>query len=156
MAVQTGAGTRISIGPTTAATTPTAYAALTPWTEIGEVEDLGEFGDNVGLANFTALNNRRVRKFKTSFDAGDLQLTLGRDPADAGQVALAAAVAADADYAIRIELDDKPTPTGKNTVFYFHAAVTKLTTQVGNADAIVKGSVNMAINTTVLIVPAAA
>lgn len=155
MAVQTGAGTRISIGPTTAATTPTAYAALTPWTEIGEVEDIGEFGDSVGLANFTALNNRRVRKFKTSFDAGELPVTLGRDPADAGQAALAAAVAADADYAIRIELDDKPTPTGKNTIYYFHAAVTKFTTQVGNADAIVKGTVILAINTPVLAVPAA-
>lgn len=153
MAIQTSAGAKLYIGPTTAAADAAAYAALT-YVEVGEIEDLGEYGDTVSLANFTALNNRRVRKLKTTYDAGEMQLTMGKDPADAGQTALKAAAASDSDYAFKIVLDDAPA-AGTPTTVYFHAAVTGFKTQVGAADNIVKATTTLAINTKIIEVPAA-
>ena len=69
MAVNTAAGSTFAIGPqgTYASTvdwTDTesniidAFEALV-WTEVGEVEDLGEFGDEASEITFTALANDR-------------------------------------------------------------------------------------------------
>ncbi|QPI08273.1 hypothetical protein IM687_13820 [Stutzerimonas stutzeri] len=148
MPVNTAAGARLSIGTKTPATDATSYAADT-YVEVGEIENLGEFGDQVSAATFTALADRRVRKFKGTYDAGDMTLTLGFDSGDDGQNALNAALkdAGSDDYNFKVELED-------GDVFYFGGKVMSRRIATGAAADIVKANVSIAINTAVIEVPA--
>lgn len=148
MPVNTAAGSKLSIGTKAPATDATTYAADT-YTLVGEIENIGEFGDEVSSATFTALANRRVRKFKGTYDAGDLQLTVGFDSGDLGQAALNAALKDEgsADYNFKVEFED-------GDVFYFSGKVMSRRISVGGAEDIVKANINIAIGTAVLEIPA--
>ena len=149
MPVNTAAGSKLSIGTKAAATDSTSYTADT-YAEIGEIGNIGEFGDEVSSASFVALANRRARKFKGTYDAGDLQITVGFDSGDAGQVALNAALKDEGsdDYNFKVEFED-------GDVFYFSGKVMSRRISVGAADDIVKANINIAISTAVLEIPAA-
>lgn len=156
MTVHTAAGSKLFIGPVAASTVDTAneFAALS-FTEVGEIESLGEFGDQAGIVTFTALGDRRVRKFKGSFDAGTITLSLGRDAADSGQSALIAAQASDFDYAFKVELNDEGSNSPqRNTVFYFRGKVVSYSTNIGNANSVVGASAQIAINSPIIEVAA--
>lgn len=144
MPVNTAAGAICSIGTKTPMATAVAYAADT-WTEIGEIENLGEFGDQVSAATFTALADRRVRKFKGTYDAGDMTLTIGFSSGDEGQAALNVALKdeSSSDYNFRVELED-------GDIFYFAGKVMSRRIATGAAADIVKVNVSIAINTEVL------
>lgn len=148
MPVNTAAGATFSIGTKTPATDATSYAADT-YVEVGEIENLGEFGDQVSAATFTALADRRVRKFKGTYDAGDLALVIGFDSGDAGQTALNNALkdSGSEDYNFKVELDD-------GDIFYFAGKVMSRRIATGAADDIVKANVSIAINTEVVEVAA--
>ena len=148
MPVNTAAGATFAIGTKAPATDATTYAADT-YTIVGEVESIGEFGDEVSAATFTALAGRRVRKFKGTYDAGDLSLTVAFDSSDAGQVALANALADEGstDYNFKITFED-------GDVFYLSGKVMSRRISAGSADEIVKATINIAIGTKVLEIPA--
>lgn len=148
MPVNTAAGSKLSIGTKTPASDAAAYAADT-YVEVGEIENIGEFGDEVSSATFTALANRRVRKFKGTYDAGDLQLSVGFDSGDVGQSALNTALKDEgsADYNFKVEFED-------GDVFYFAGKVMSRRISVGSADDIVKANISIAIGTAVLEIPA--
>lgn len=146
MTVNTAAGSRVYIGSVGPAANLAAYQADT-YVEIGEVSDLGEFGDQVGVTNFTALKDRRVRKFKTTYDAGDLTITVGDDPSDAGQDAVIAALADDFEYNIKVELSDELTDGGTPTTLYFSGPITSGRYNVGSVESIVQKTLMVGINT---------
>lgn len=148
MPVNTAAGAVFSIGTKAQANDATTYAADT-YVSVGEVESIGEFGDEVSAATFTALANRRVRKFKGTYDAGDIQLTVGFDSGDAGQTALNTALKDEGstDYNFKIEFED-------GDVFYFSGKVMSRRISAGSADEIVKANISIAIGTEVLEIPA--
>jgi len=148
MPVNTAAGATFAIGTKAPATDATTYAADT-YTIVGEVESIGEFGDEVSAATFTALADRRVRKFKGTYDAGGLSLTVAFDSSDAGQTALAAALADEGsvDYNFKITFED-------GDVFYLSGKVMSRRISAGSADEIVKATINIAIGTKVLEIPA--
>lgn len=148
MPVNTAAGAVFSIGTKTPAADAAAYA-LDTYKIVGEVESIGEFGDEVSAATFTALADRRVRKFKGTYDAGDLSLTVAFDSKDVGQVALASALADEGstDYNFKIAFED-------GDVFYFSGKVMSRRISAGSADEIVKATINIAIGTKVLEIPA--
>jgi hypothetical protein len=149
MAISTTAGAKIFIGAVHLAATDTAaeYAALTGWTEIGEVENLGELGDESGGATFTGIAYKRVKKLKTADDAGTLPLICGRDPLDAGQIALKAAQATKYDYNFKIVLADAPNEDYLDSVFYFAALVMSGRNNLGAQDNVTRISFNLGINT---------
>lgn len=149
MAMGTAAGTKVYLGTTTAMTTLTAYAADT-WVLIGEVEDLGDFGDTATEATITTLGERRTRKFKGSFNAGTLTVKVGSDPADTGQIALAAAFASDLNYNVKVSLDDKITNAGTPTICYFAGKVMKKARTVGTADNVIRQNFDISIDTEIL------
>lgn len=153
MTVNTAAESTISIGTTTSATNQSQFEADT-YTAVGEVEDLGEFGDQASEVTFTALNNRRVRKFKGSFDAGTLTCVCGKDTADIGQDAMIAAFASDFDYNFRVILNDKLTTSGTGTTLYFRGKVMSKQDNVGAVDNIVRQTFNIGINSAIIEVPA--
>lgn len=146
--ITTSAGIKYSIGPAQAVTefaddtaAITALSALI-YAAVGEIEDAGEIGDEAATQNFTALANRRVRKVKTTFDAGTQSLTLGLDRADAGQIAMKAALKSDSNFAFKIEYPD-------GEADYYIGQVTAFRTQIGSADSITKASASVAINSAV-------
>jgi hypothetical protein len=152
MTVNTAAGTKIFIGPQAEATLDTIveYDALS-YTELGEVEDIGEFGDQANPVNFTALADGRVRKLKGSMDAGNLQAIVGFDGNDAGQLLLPAALASKKDYAFKVVLNDGADGSpSQDTVFYFRGKVMSKTVNPGSVDNIVRSTVNIGINSEIL------
>ena len=148
MPVNTAAGAVFSIGTKAVATDAASYA-LDTYIAVGEVESIGEFGDEVSAATFTALANRRVRKFKGTYDAGNIQLTVGFDSGDAGQTALNTSLKDEgsADYNFKITFEDGDT-------FYFSGKVMSRRISAGSADEIVKATVSIAIATEVLEIAA--
>lgn len=132
MAYGTGIGWRVYIGPTTSASTETAYAALS-WVEIGGVESVPEFGGESAVVTFTTLADGTVQKLKGSTDYGTISLTVARDPLDPGQIAAAAAAATKFAYAIKIAADDGADANDTDSVFYSHALVTSARVNPGGA-----------------------
>lgn len=154
--VNTASGTKIHIGPAAGADVDdaTAFAALTGWVEIGNVESLGEFGDEASSVTFASLGDGRMRKSKGVRNAGTLALVVGRDPTDEGQDALIAAEATKNKYAFRITYADRLTPAGTDSVEYFRALVLNKRSNVGNADNIVRRSFSLDIDSAIVAVDA--
>lgn len=150
--INTAAGAKISIGPTTAADTAAEYAALT-YVEVGEVENLGEFGDQSSDVTFTSLKDARVRHLKGARDAGVLALVVGRDAKDPGQIALRAAEKTKHAYAIKVEAADAEDGNDPNSIYYFHVLVQSARDNFGEADNVVRTTFNLGIATGIIEVP---
>lgn len=156
MAVQTAAGAKIHIGPVAASTVDTAqeFQSLA-YVEVEEVESIAVFGDTTSEITFTALGDRRVRKFKGSFNAGTIAVVMGRDAGASGQAAFIAALASDADYAFKVELNDASpgSPSGPTT-FFFRGKVMSYETDINNAENVVRANASVAINSAIVEVAA--
>ena len=153
MGVDTAAGARYFIGTTVPCTTAEQYEADS-WIEVGEVEDLGEFGDESDEVTFTALSNRRVRKFKGPRNAGSQKVVCGHDSSDAGQQAMIAAEASDFDHNFKVVLDDALTISGEPTTHYYRGLVLSKRKNVGNVSNVVRYNFSVAINSEILEVAA--
>ncbi|MFU0503655.1 iron ABC transporter substrate-binding protein [Pseudaminobacter sp. NGMCC 1.201702] len=153
MSVTTASGAKIFIGPTTAAADAAAYAALV-YTEIGEVESLGEFGDEAADVTFTSLSDARVRHLKGSRDAGVMSVVVGRDPLDLGQVAARAAEKTKFAYAFKVVAADAQDANDTDSTFYFHALVQSAKENFGESDNVVRTTFNLGITTAIIEVPA--
>jgi hypothetical protein len=156
--LNTAAGCRFSIGTKQPAATMTEYAADT-YVEVGEIEDLGEFGDTFSSVNFTSLKDGRVRKYKGTADAGDMTLTVGLDNGDAGQKAVKTAHKdrTKGNYNIKVTLNDgDPTaqPAVLPTTFYFSGKVMNNTVAPGAADNVVRRNITIGINSDILEIDA--
>lgn len=149
MTIQTSTNCRIHIGTTAEADTLTEYEADT-YVEVGEVEDLGEFGDESSIVTFAALNDGRMRKLKGIKDAGDMALVVAMDGDDEGQAALVAAEkdSTSVGYNVKIELNDKGTTNA--TTFFFRAQVTSNRLAIGAADNVIRRNVTLAITSEIL------
>lgn len=150
MAIVQSAGAKLYISDTTECDTLSEYEALT-WTEIGEVENFGEFGKAFQLVTFNPVGDKRTRKFKGAYNQGALSLTLGRSPDDAGQTAFIAAVDEPDSYNFKITLDDDPDVSGSNpTTFYFAAKAMSYTTNLGDVNGVVRSTANVEIDSDIL------
>ena len=147
MSVMTGQGVRFFIGPANeVADNASDYNALS-YTEVGEVRDLGEYGDQWDNTTFTALNDSRVRKIKTVKNAGDPALAVGMDGGDAGQAALLTAFDSTSDYAVKIEFNDasEGSPSEPTKHFFRAKIMSKRVAGISNTDVIIR-NVQLAIN----------
>ena len=153
MSVNTASGWKVSIGPTTPAADATAYAALT-YAPFGEIQSIGEFGDEAADVTFTSLSDGRVRHLKGARDAGVLALVCGHDALDAGQIAAKAAEKTNFSYAIKIEAADALDANDTDSVFYFHAQVQSARINPGENDSVVTVTFNLGITTAIIEVPA--
>ena len=147
MPVNTAAGTRLSIGPRLSAKLPaTEAAAITLFTgltyvQVGELENIGDYGDEVGDVTFSALADSRTRHLKGLADAGSVELTIGFDSGDAGQLALVEAQKdrSQFDYPVKVEYVD-------GLVDYFAVKVMSSRKTVGAAEDVIKRNVTVGIN----------
>ncbi len=152
--LNTAAGCRFSLGGKTGADTEADYKKDT-YVEVGEIEDLGEFGDTFSSVTFTSLKDGRVRKYKGTADAGDLTLTVGLDNGDVGQKAIKVAHKdrTKGDYNIKITLNDgdpSATPAVLPTTFYMRGKVMNNTVAPGAADNVVRRNITIGINSDII------
>lgn len=147
MAIFAAAKSKIYIGTTAAKTDATGYASDT-WTEIGQVEDIGEFGDKAEQIKWTALGDSRVRKLKGARDAGTVEVTCGFDATDAGQTALRTAADDDVGYNFKVALNNKLATNG--SVFYFNALVNGSPMKMGNVNDVVRQVFSLDVTSTVI------
>lgn len=157
MAINSASGSKfyIDLDTVTEPANQAAYEALT-YTEVGVVEDLGEFGDESEAITFTSLSDNRVQKLKGPRDAGTFTVVVGQDPTDAGQDVMVSAEATIFDYAMYVELNDKLNPTGENSKFYFMGKVMGKRINVGNATNVVRRNFVVGINSSIIEVEATA
>lgn len=140
MAVQTSAGTTLGISTGVPSPYNTAgFVAKAPFSNVGEITDMGEFGTEYNGVTHTSLATRQVRKFKGSFDNGALTLQLGRDITDPGQIALRGALLSDASFSFKVTYQD-------GTINYFTAKVMSYKTSVGSVDQITGATVTLDID----------
>lgn len=151
MTVNTASGSKLFIGGTTPTATLVAFQALT-WVEVGEIEDLGEFGDESGQVTFTSLGDGRTRKLKGPRDAGAITVVCGDDPLNTGQIAMEAAEANPLAYNFKIMLADAITIGGDNSEHYFRGKVFSKRRNVGNASNVVKRTFTVGVDTAILSV----
>jgi hypothetical protein len=143
-------GAKISICTTAQYVEPASiatYSALT-WQEIGDVESIGEYGDEAQILTAATLQDSRVFKAKGARDGGTLSLTCLDRPDDTGQQALITAEGVNPGmFAFKVEL---PTTPGASNINYFCAKISSKRLNVGTAANIVRRGFNLAITTQVL------
>ncbi|WP_297803403.1 phage tail tube protein [uncultured Brevundimonas sp.] len=155
MAIAPTTGAKVYIGPTTAASTASAYAALA-YKEIKNVETIGGFGDTASVIEFTSLGDARVRKRKGVRNAGDMTITVANDPLDQGQRAVVAAEATEFPYAFKVVLADGADSNDTDSTFYFHALVGGVPLSDLSANEIVKRAFSLLIDSPIIEVPSTA
>lgn len=151
--INSAAGSRLFIGTTAEADGLSDYLADS-YVEVGEVEDLGEFGDSAEELRFAALSDARVRKLKGARDAGTMAIVCGADDSDEGQAAMIAAEATDFDYNFKVVLSDARTLGGTPSEHYFRGKVMSKRLNVGNNSNIVRYNFNLGVNSAIVDVDA--
>lgn len=156
MGVNTTNGAKLYIATQSSApyagtpTTLTEFNALT-WQEVGEIEDLGEFGDQSNDVTFTSLGDQRTRHFKGARDAGTQTVVVGTDSSDTGQDYMITAEGTSFDYPFKVEGgDDKLTSGGTNSLSYFYGKVMSKRRQFGAADNIDKRTFTIGVNSAII------
>ena len=153
MTISTAAGVQVFIGSTLIGDNLSQFLSDT-YVEIGEVEDLGEFGDESEVINFASLADARMRKLKGVRDAGTMALVCGADDADTGQDALIAAEAETLDYNFKVILNDQLTIGGTPSEHYFYAKVLSKRIGVGSVNNVIRRTFNIGINSAITSVDA--
>lgn len=129
------------------------FSALS-WTEVGLIESFGEFGRVFDLVSFQAVADGRTYKLKGGYNDGNIQFTLGQDLSDAGQAALKAAaeLTTQANYGFKIEFNDAPSGVGGPTTVYFRGLAMSFRTQMGAANAVIKATSSLEVNSDILVI----
>ncbi len=96
----TSAGAALLIGTTASDQTTDTYV------NIASVTDIPEFGRVYNIVKVQTLDDRAVKKIMGSYDEGDLQVKIARDPADPGQAAALLARDVDSDYNFKVTVND--------------------------------------------------
>jgi hypothetical protein len=143
---QTMLGATLSISASLPATyDATGYGATAmTYTEIGQVENFGNHGENAQVSNFVPVKTGVVFKHKGSRDYGKMSVMFGDVPADAGQVICETASGSQAHYSLKIvyPLGDGEATNAKH---YLDVIVTKAETQDGDVNAVRKYGVDFDI-----------
>lgn len=151
MTIKSASGSKLYIGGVATSLNQTlADYQEDSYVSVGELEDIGEFGDESESINFTSLNDGRVRKLKGPRDAGTMPVTVGDDTTDEGQTAMEAAEATSFDYNFYVELPDAITLGGDNSRHYFAGKVMSKRRNVGNATNVIRRSFTVGINSAII------
>ena len=153
------AGAHFSIG-TVAMSVPTDdvdasdFASVT-WVEVADWQTMGAIGDQAAEIATDLISRGRtaVQKGTKRSPAMTNQFAVNSD--DAGQIAMYAASNSRLNYPFKIEFDDAPS-AGTPTLKYFLGLVMSAQEQGGGANTVRMLSANVAPNTNIVTVPAAA
>ena len=151
--LNTAAGARLFIGTQQAASVQADYETDS-FTEVGQVSDLGQFGDQATEVTFSTLADSRLRRFKGQLDAGTMTVVAGYDGLDDGQAAMRAAAEdrSKLDYNFKVVLNDAVTVNGVPSIIYFHGKVMSKQLNVGNVGNVVTDTFKVGINSDFVVV----
>jgi hypothetical protein len=149
MSISTASGSKLFIGGAGQPADQAAFEAES-YVEVGEVEDLGQLGDESSEVTFASLSDGRMRKLKGVRDAGTMQVICGADSSDEGQTAMKAAEAQPLDYAFRVELNDQITLLGTPTIQYFYGKVMGKRRNIGTVNNVVRHNFNVGVNSAIV------
>lgn len=124
------------------------------WTAINNLENIGSFGDESEEITFNDIARNRVLKVKGTRNAGNMEVVIGVDYSDKGQIALLEAEKDIFDYAFRIVFNDAP-EGGTPSERLFIAKVMKASEEAGEANNIAKLNVSLGINSNIVRIKAA-
>lgn len=113
------------------------------WAQIQPLEGLGTLGDSAEAISFAAIGEGRMKKLKGVRDAGTMELVIGLDYEDEGQLALLAAEKTEDDFAFKLETRD-------GAERYFIAMVLSVAEAYDTANSVVKLNASLAINSNVV------
>ena len=140
MTTNTSAGTTLKISAATPATFDSAgYAALS-YTAVGEITNFGDFGREYAKIEHKPVGSRGVQKKRGSFDEGTMDLSLGLDTDDAGQILMKAAALSDSNYSFLLT-------TANGDKYYFQGLVMKFKVGVGAVDDITSATSTIELQT---------
>ncbi len=145
--VDATAKSKLYIGTTAAADDLIGFEADT-YTEIKDIEDLGEIGEEAAQLTFVPVGGRGVHK-KGATTGKVVNLVVGRNPTDPGQQALRAAAQSHLDYNFKLTLNNAAPPSVPST-FYFRGLTFPAATALGNAEAMIKDTHPIAINSEII------
>ena len=92
MTIGTTAKARVYIGSANATISELADFEADTYLEINDVIDLGEWGPEAKVLEYTRLSDAHVRRLKGSIDSGSIKMIVARNTTDAGQNKARAAV----------------------------------------------------------------
>lgn len=160
MAIYSIKGSKVSIGPVMPIkSTPHVAGDFTgTFVEIKEPETLGTAADTFAEIAFDNITDGRTKVLKGAAKASPVELTFGADYADAGQIALRTAAAADADYGFKVELADKPSSgaSPKNSIRWFIGKVMTISEVFDAVNNVHKLTVSVQPNSNIVAVAASA
>ncbi len=156
--IQTTSGARFYIGGNSVTSTEmdtlAEFEAVTVWTEVGLIEDLGELGDEASAVTGAAIGDGRIRKAKGARDAGTMTIVTFHDPVDAGQEAMVAAEGTNNNYPFKLVLPDSPSAAYSDTIQYFRGLVMSKRMQLGTNDNIMRRTFLLGVNSEIFENPA--
>lgn len=145
MTVFTSAGSVVSISRPT---TPPV------WVPIGEVETIGEVGENFGLVGRNSFRQGpRTEYMKTVMSGMSVGISAGHDPSDEGQALIGEAFASRQSYLFRIELNDALFIGWSDTQLIFPALVMNNPYGVGGSESITHRDTTIQINGAIAVIP---
>ncbi len=142
-----GTAPLISIGTDQVPLTVVAFQGLS-YTQVGTIENMGEFGRLFETVTFNSISSGRTLKLKGPYNDGQMQLGLGADLSDAGQILFNTyGQAADQNtYPIQIQL----VGSDPSWAFvYFGAKIMSFRFNLGQANSVIRATVQAEVNTTV-------
>ena len=150
MAIGTFAGGKLSIGTTTAVDYSTPQTARDSfendsYTEVGGLNNMGEFGASANVVQFPLVADEYVDKSKGTRNAGDPAIIVGRISDDPGQIKVRAAEKTKFKYNFKLELEDAVDENHTNTVYYFRALVAGIPNQFGGNEDFVTETYTLGI-----------
>ena len=138
--VSNAAGTVISIVSNPPATFDTAgYTALT-WVPIGEITDIPAFGREFEIITHKPIGSRGTVKKKGGFNEGSMDIKMGLNTDDAGQILFKAASLSDNDYSFKISH-----PTGDT--YYFRALTLSFKVNTGTTSSLLTADAKIELQT---------
>lgn len=156
--IQTTSGAKFYIGGNSVtseqADTLAEFEAMSGWTEVMLIEDLGELGDESTEVTGAAIGDGRIRKAKGARNAGTMAIVAFRDPVDAGQLAMMAAEETSFNFPFKVELPDAPSEAYSNSLLYFRGLVMSRRERYGTNDNIMRRVFNVGVNSEVFENPA--
>lgn len=140
MGIGPTAGSTLEIGTSETTASPDDYVA------IGEITDLGTFGRVYQEIVAQSIGTRGDRKFKGTYNDGQMTIKVNRDYADAGQTAVDTALDSDSDYNFRITLNDNEDGGFTNpTTITFKAKVMQFPLELGGPNSMMMGNIVLSL-----------
>lgn len=120
----------------------TGYAALT-YTNIGNIDNMGEHGRVYSEITFNPIDTRATRKLKGSFNEGNKTISLAYESGDAGMLILKNALESDADFSFKNVYQS-------GDVDYFIAKVMSLTKSPTSVDDVFMATIELSLSSSKL------